>query len=272
MTFIPSPVFLPAVTPLCVQAFDREWTFMPWFEPVWRSDGRLMALDMQSLLTGRETGKPALPAWFFARLPPREQLRLLCWQLDILGRMAPWCASREVVVSLSITRPLAMLVLAETDVQQAIQMLASVLRPVISERALPPGREVLRAPFLQGMLTLVPLWLDGFGAGSGGLSWLMSGLFESVRTDLCLLSELHVHPGGGRFLAALSKLAAEGGTQLIAGGVSDPQLLAFSRDGLVTACQGAIWPGVTAEQLHMLPDRCPGPVCGVLPASGEHHA
>ncbi|MCO5784617.1 EAL domain-containing protein [Citrobacter meridianamericanus] len=272
MRVILPPASLSAVTPVCVQAFDREWTFTPWFEPVWRPDGRLMALDMLSRSAGRETGKPTLPAWFFARLPPREQLRLLCWQLDILGRMMPWCASREVVVSLSITRPLAMLVLAEPGVQETIQTLAPVLRPVISERTLPPGREVLSAPFLQGLLTLVPLWLDDFGAGSGGLSWLMSGLFESVKTDRGLLSELHVHPGGARFLAALSNLAGEGGTQLIAGGVSDPQLLAFSHEGQVTACQGALWPGVTAEQLHMLPDRCPGLAYGVSPASGEHHA
>ncbi|ENW8698165.1 hypothetical protein ACFMQ7_000780 [Escherichia coli] len=100
----------------------------------------------------------------------------------------------------------------------------------------------------------------------------MSGLFESVKTDRYLLSELYVHRGGARFLAALGALAGEGGTQVIAGGISDAELMAFSYEGQVTACQGPQWPGVTAEQLHMLPDRCPGTEDRVSPATDRHHA
>lgn len=270
MTFVLSPPPLPPVTPLRVLAYEREWVLTPWFEPVWWSDGRLAALDMRSRPAERDTGAPALPAGFFARLPPGEQFRILRWQLGILAQMTPWCVSRDVCVSLSITQPVAMFVLADASLQEEILGLAPYIRFEISGRFLPAGRSVPGAPFLQGVLALAPLWLGDFGGARSGLSWLMSCLFDAVKTDRHLLSELHAHPGGGPFLAALGALGDKGGTQIIATGISDPELLAFARGGQVVACQGGLWPGVPAGLVHMLPDRCPGEKDREA-STGEYH-
>lgn len=272
MTFIPSFSPLPPVTPLAVQAYGRVWELTPWFEPVWWRDGRLAALDMLSRPVDRKSGAGALPAWFFACLPQQEQQRVLCWQSGIVNRMLPWCTSREVLVSLSMTLPLAMTVLSEPSVQDALQALAPHIRLKISERDLPPGKGGGSAPFLQGLLALAPLWLDDFGADSRGLSWLMSGLFDAVKIDRRLLGELHVHPGGVRYLAALGSLTGEGRTQVIAGGVTDPELLAFALRGEVAACQGGLWPGVPAEEVHRLTDGSPGAQDSLFQAAGEHDA
>ncbi|STB67921.1 EAL domain-containing protein [Citrobacter freundii] len=272
MSFIPSRIPLPPVTPLRVPVFDREWVLAPWSEPVWSGDGRLVALDMRSRPADSETGTTALPAWFFTRLSPREQFRVLCWQLGILAQMSPWCASRDVCVSLSITPAVAMCVLAEPSVQEEILGLAPYVRFEISGRFLAKGKTVPGAPFLQGLLALAPLWLGDFGVDRSGLSWLMSGLFDAVKTDRHFLSELHAHPGGESFLAALGVLGERSRTQIIATGVSDPELMAFARRGQVTACHGTLWPAVPAEHLHMLANRCPGAECSVFPAAGEHDA
>lgn len=272
MTFIPSFNPLYPVLPLAVQAYGRVWELSPWFEPVWWRDGRLAALDMLSRPVDRKSGATVLPAWFFTRLPQQELQRVMCWQSGIVNRMLPWCISREVLVSICMTLPLAMSVLSAPSVQDELQAFSPYIRLKISERDLPPEKGEGSAPFLQGLLALAPLWLDNFGADSRGLSWLMSGLFDAVKIDRHLLNELHVHPGGARYLAALGALTGEGRTQIIAGGVSDPELLAFARRGQVAACQGALWPAVPAEHLHMLADRCPGAQCSIFPAGGEHDA
>ena len=243
--------------PLAVPAFGRVWHLTPWLEPVWRADGQLTALEMLSRPADRETGVAARPARFFAGIPPREQLRILRWQMATLKRMAPWCAVRHIPVSLNIDRPLAQLLLAEAAPREELLALAPHVRLEINECFLPPGGKPPEDRCLQGLAELAPLWLDDFGAGSTGLSWLMSGIFEAVKIDRRLMERLLASPGGDEFLAGLCELARGVRTRTIAEGVATHALLDFARRAQVASCQGWLWPGLQPEQLYQLADRLP---------------
>lgn len=243
--------------PMVVPAFNRVWHLTPWIEPVWRVDGRLVALEMLSRPVDRDTGTPALPAWFFARAPQREQFRILRWQLGMLVLMMPWCAARHIPVSLNIGRPLAMHLLADPATREELLALAPYVRLEINECFLSPGIEQPEDRCLQGLAELAPLWLDDFGAGSTGLSWLMSGIFEAVKIDRRLMEKLLTRPGGDGFLAGLCELARGLHTQVIAEGVATPALLAFAQRTQITACQGWLWPGLSPEQIYQLADQLP---------------
>lgn len=113
--------------------------------------------------------------------------------------MKPWCADHGILVSLNVTRSLAILLLNDSGMQKQMINLAPYVRLEINEYFLPPGDSVLSDPFLQGLIALAPLWVDDFGAGNTGLSWLMSGMFESVKIDRKLIAALHLQPGGVLF-------------------------------------------------------------------------
>ncbi len=251
------PTVFSTPPPLVVSAFGKVWHLTPWLEPVWWSDGRLAALEMLSRLQDRDSGEAVSPEVFFSQLSLPEQFRVLRWQLEILVLMMPWCTARGVPVSLNITRPLAMLCLSDTDVQETLLMLAPRVRLEISEHFLPAGVQPQQDALLPHFQQLAPLWLDDFGAGSTGLSWLMSGLFEALKIDRRLLETLKKHPGGEGFLTGLCGLARSARVQVIAEGVADPDLQAFVRRVQVTACQGWLWPGMSLEKLYQLPDRLP---------------
>lgn len=244
--------------PLVVSAFGRVWHLTPRFEPVWWREGRLAALEILSHVQDRDSGAPLSPEIFFSQLSLQEQSRVLRWQLEVLMLMAPWCASRDVLVSLNITRPLAILSLSDPKIQEALFMLAPRVRIEINEDFLPTGAKPRQDPLLPDLKQLAPLWLDDFGAGSTGLSWLLSGLFETLKIDRHLLEALPARPGGEGFLAGLCGLAHGAGLKVIAEGVADQSLLAFVRNTQVDACQGWLWPGVGLDQLYPLPEWLPG--------------
>ncbi|VUS97224.1 EAL domain-containing protein [Klebsiella pasteurii] len=258
--------------PLSVSAFGRVWHLTAWLEPVWWIDGRLAALEVLSRLRDRDSGVQVSPELFFSQLPLPEQLRVLCWQLEILVLMKPWCAAREVMMSLNITRQLAILILSNPEVMEKLLLLAPCVRLEISENFLLPDSQPDQDSLLPSLQQLAPLWLDDFGTGSTGLSWLMSGMFEVLKIARPLMEVLKISPGGEAFLAGLCGLAHGAQVQVISEGVADLSMLTFARKTKVSGCQGWLWPGFRMEQLHQIPDRLPmgkhGAASGASGASG----
>ncbi|UDJ82064.1 EAL domain-containing protein [Kosakonia oryzae] len=248
---------LPSVLPLTVPAFGRVWQLTPVFAPLWGADGRLTALEMLSRLQDRDSGAPAAPEMFFAQAPQAEQLRILHWQLDVLTLLMPWCRRRGVAVSLNITRGLALRLLGEPDMAGVVQALSPSLRLEVSERFLSPDTSPDHDPLLQGLRPLAPLWLDDFGAGATGLSWMMSGAFEAVKVDRLFFRDLAALPEGVYFLQALTALAGAVDTRMVAEGVEDRALMQTALSAGVDTCQGWLWPEVTLAALATLPAGLP---------------
>lgn len=246
---------LAAVPPLSVYVFGRTWqmTLTPVFDPLWRPDGTLAALELLSRFTDAESGTSASPERFFSQASPGVQHSMLCWQADLLTAIAPWCLSRQVPVSLNLSRPLATMVQAESGIAGALLALSPYLRLEISERFLNPDVLPGSDPLLQGLRPLAPLWLDDFGAGTAGLAGLLSGAFDAVKVDRRLFCDLVSLSGGPRFLHSLTGLD----TRVIVEGVETLPLLQAARDAGVSACQGWLWPEVTTDKLATLPDSLP---------------
>ncbi len=80
------------------------------------------------------------------------------------------------------------------------------LRLEIHEQFLSVDTCPQRDPFLRRMAEIAPLWLDDFGAGSTGLSWLLSERFEAVKIDRKLIETLYTRSGGTDFLRGICEL------------------------------------------------------------------
>ena len=267
LNFPERPAMAAGFRPLTVAAYSRLWSVTPVWEPVWRPDGSLMALEMLSRLTDRESGVAGEPEAFFARLPDTEQLGVLTWQLDTLARLRLWCGARRTPVSVNITRAVAVRVLADQDMAARIVRLSPWLRLEISEHFLPADGQPERDPLLKGLRSLAPLWLDDFGSGTAGLSALMAGGFEAVKLDRRLFRDIAGLPEGLRFLQAMAGLAAGLGMQIIAEGVENDTLFAAARAAQAGGCQGWRWPAVTADELGRLPRSLPD-IAGESPCAG----
>lgn len=243
--------------PLSVQAFGRRWQLTPVLEPVWDADGTLIAAELLSRVHGCDTGDACPPGDFFADLPRPALARILGWQLELLALLRPWCASRQVAVSLNLRRPQALLLVSHPAMAEAAAALAPWLRLEISEDFVPPGEVALADPVLDALTPLAPLWLDDFGAGATGLTWLLDGQFEAVKLDRRLFHELAELPEGVTFMAALAALARGLDVRLIAEGVADDALMQAAVAAGVAACQGWRWPAVPLPDLGRLPGRLP---------------
>ncbi|MEE9699140.1 EAL domain-containing protein [Lelliottia amnigena] len=244
---------LQSVEPLLVPAFGRFWQVRPAFAPVWRRDGRLMALEMLSRVQDPETGALCSPDIFFSETPQSEQFRILCWQLDVLSLLVKWSRIRDVPFSLNINRGQALSLLGDPYISGRVQTLAPLLRLEISERFIDKDTHPENDPVLQGVRGLTTLWLDDFGAGATGLSWLMSGFFDVVKIDRQLFRELVLLPEGVCFLNAFSSLARALNTRITAEGVENRTLMAKALSAGVDSCQGWLWPEVSFTELETLP-------------------
>jgi len=245
----------PDINSLVVSSSGQEWKLTTCFEPIWRMDGRLEALEILSRPACGETGMPVKADIFFEQASLSVLLEVFRWQLAALKQIYAWCVCRGITVSLNITRALAKCLLNEPALQNTIRALAPRVRLEISEYFFPDGADPQRDWLLPVLRELAPLWLDDYGAGNTACSWLVSGVFEFVKVDRHFIQALVKHPEGGRVLKKICTLSAEAGGRVIAEGVCSEALHAFACNNGVAACQGWLWPGVTAERLGTLPTR-----------------
>lgn len=251
------PTFSISSPPLTVTAFGRRLFLSPWFEPMWCRDGRLTALELLTRIHDRDTGAVLSPEDFFLKTSASEQFKVLHWQLQILTLMTPWCNSREVPVSINISRAVAKLILLDLKTQETMLTLSPHLRLEISENFMPAGLLPEQDTFLPRLKLLAPLWLDDFGVGSNELLLLMSGIFDAIKIDRILLEKLQKFPDGHVFFSGLCGLARSAHVHVVAEGVADNYLRDFANSAQVTSCQGWLWPGFTLEKLYLLPEIIP---------------
>ena len=197
----------PDINSLVVSSSGQVWKLTTCFEPIWRMDGRLEALEILSRPACGETGMPVKADIFFEQASLSVLLEVFRWQLAALKQIYAWCVCRGITVSLNITRALAKSLLNEPALQNTIRALAPRVRLEISEYFFPDGADPQRDWLLPVLRELAPLWL------------------------------------------------AEAGGRVIAEGVCSEALHAFACNNGVAACQGWLWPGVTAERLGTLPTR-----------------
>ena len=251
------PPLLPDCLPLALPAFGRIWQMMPIFGPLWSPDGELIGLELLSRLNDRKSQILASPDMFFTHAPPDERFRALVWQVELLVLMSPWLNTRQIPVSLNITRPLALRLLSELDVMATLAGMSKWVRLEISERFLnvdiPPDQDAV----LCALQNIAPLWLDDFGAGTTTLSCLMSEVFEAVKVDRHLLECLYPLPEGARFLQSMATLARQSDTLVIVEGVEDDHRWQFVRECGIHAGQGWRWAEVPFAGLNELPWRLP---------------
>lgn len=227
------------------------------FEPVRRTDGRLVAVEMLSRLTAAEAAGDVLsPDVFYARAAAVQLRRALRAQVHCLQACLPWCRENGVFVTLNINRSLAPLVLRDLWVRDRLHDMRPWLRFEISEYFLNGGAE--DESLLEALNALAPLWLDDFGTGCTSLSALMGRRFEVIKLERTMFATLAATEDGQALLASMNRFALRYGARMLAEGVETKvQYAQVSRAGM-WAGQGWLWPAVSAGGLLTVPVQVTG--------------
>ncbi|HDR2836375.1 TPA: EAL domain-containing protein [Enterobacter mori] len=242
---------------LRVIAFGKLWELTPVIEPIWNIDYCLKGIELLTRVQECNDEHFYPPCEFFSSITQPELTRILTWQLELLALLRPWCEMKKVLVSLNLIRIQALVLMSRTDLAEQVINLSPWLRIEISEDFVAPGGVRAPDPVLDAIHLLAPLWMDDFGAGATGLTWLTKSRFEVVKLDRGLFSKLATLPEGISFMSGLSALANAMGVKIVAEGVSDNSLMAVVKETRADACQGFLWPAIPLREIGSLPVRMP---------------
>lgn len=248
-----TPVIL---VPEQVRFGGKRYALSMVFEPVRRTDGRLVAVEMLSRLAcAGVPGEWLSPEAFYTRAAA-SQLRLaLRAQVSCLQTCLPWLQANGVLATLNINRSLAALVLRDLWVRDHLHDMQPWLRFEISEYFLGGADD---ESLLDRLHTLAPLWLDDFGTGSTSLSALMARRFEVIKLERTMFTTLAGTEDGQALLASMNRFALRYGARMLAEGVETKvQYAQVSRAGM-WAGQGWLWPAVSAGGLLTVPVQVTG--------------
>lgn len=251
-------IFTPDIAPAQQVRFGgKRYALSVVFEPVRRTDGRLVAVEMLSRLAAAETSGDALsPEVFYARAAATQLRSALRAQVNCLQACLPWCRDNGVLITLNINRPLAILLLRDLWFRDSLRDMRPWLRFEISEYFLRGSAD--DEPLLEALNALAPLWLDDFGTGCTSLSALMARRFEVIKLERTMFTTLAVTEDGQSLLASMNRFAQRYGARMVAEGVETKLLYAaMSRAGL-WAGQGWLWPAVSTGYLATVPVQVTG--------------
>lgn len=249
-----TPVIVPSQQ---VRFGEKRYALSMVFEPVRRTDGRLVAVEMLSRLAGVDTpGDLLSPETFYTRAAASQLRTALRAQVNCLQACLPWFQAKGVLATLNINRPLATLLLRDLWVRDSLRDMQPWLRFEISEYFLNGSTD--DEPLLDALNALAPLWLDDFGTGSTSLSALMARRFEVIKLERTMFTTLAVTEDGQALLASMNRFAHRYGARMLAEGVETKVLYAqVSRAGM-WAGQGWLWPAVSTGGLVTVPVQVTG--------------
>jgi EAL domain-containing protein (putative c-di-GMP-specific phosphodiesterase class I) len=84
----------------------------------------------------------------------------------------------------------------------------------------------------------INIWLDDFGTGFAGLSWLRLTRFDMVKIDKTFLDQAENDPGASRLLEDIITLIRNRGYRILAEGVENDAQLELLKTYRVDAAQG----------------------------------
>lgn len=241
-----------SILSLTVYAFGREWELVPFFEPIWKVDGSLKALELLSRVNSHDTDVEQPIEQLIEKLSKKQLRRIIVWQLELADSLLPWYSERNIILSINVTRSQSFAILSNPKLSDAVLKLSPWLRLEISENFLNPGSSPELDPVLTALRCLAPLWLDDFGAGTAGLAWLMTGQPEIIKIDHDFFSVLSNIPEGIAFLNAVARLALKLGIEMTAEGISSYSLMHIAQCAGISYCQGRLWQGVYFTELNTL--------------------
>ena len=219
------------------------------FWPIYRMDGKLLAVEMITRFNSLFGNMSILPDIIFSMLNELQQHDFIIEKIDLIKKNANWFVRHDVFLVLKIDREMADFVMGSKTLCNEIKNIGFIqleineLFPDLSQ-----GRESER---ILKMSESFNLWLDNFGSGKVNLKPLHDGLINTVKMDQNLVWYLLSRSAKNSIMDPLLRVIKNNyqGIRIIAKGIDTPEYLEKARQLNIDAVQGGLCPAVHFDEL-----------------------
>ncbi|MCG8710096.1 EAL domain-containing protein [Brenneria sp. 4F2] len=224
------------------------------FWPIYRMDGKLLAVEMITRFNSLFGNMSILPDIIFSMLTKLQQHDFIIEQIDFIKKNSDWFVRHDVFLVLKIDREMADFVMESKTLCNEIRNIGFIqleineLFPDLSQ-----GRESER---ILKMSESFNLWLDNFGSGKVNLKPLHDGLINTVKMDQNLVWYLLSRSAKNSIMDPLLRVIKNNyqGIRIIAKGIDTPEYLEKARQLNIDAVQGGLCPAVHFDELETQTD------------------
>lgn len=216
-------------------------------EPVYKHDGKLLAVELLSRFTTTSFKSPIYTERFLHQLNDQAKAKLLYAQLCEVKNQQQWFIENKIILSINIDFDMTNAVLNDENV---ISLLSSMpfIRLEIME-SFPNLGDGAENTLLSKLAKRYFLWLDDFGSGNAHLAAAASGFFECVKID----KHFYWQWGGSATFTNLVSRLREHCQSVVIEGVETHLQYCQLADMGVDAMQGYLFSSCPLEAVSSLP-------------------
>ncbi|MDU2769432.1 MAG: cyclic-guanylate-specific phosphodiesterase [Enterobacter sp.] len=165
---------------------ERAYTY----QPIYRTDGRLMAIEILTVAPDR----------YFAEVAVRQRLDVLEEQLRMLATKQPFFEQHDILASVNVDGPTLLALRQNAKLQALIATLPWVRFELVEHVRLPQDSS------FASICEYGPLWLDDFGTGMANFSALSEVRYDYIKVARDLFIMLRQTPEGRNLFTLLLQL------------------------------------------------------------------
>ncbi|OVZ95206.1 diguanylate phosphodiesterase [Yersinia kristensenii] len=150
-------------------------------EPVYKSDGKLLAVELLSRFTTTSFKSPIYTERFLHQLNAQMKIKLLHSQLSEVKNVQNWFIEHQIILSINIDFDMAHAVLNDDNVISLLNSMPFIRLEIME--SFPNLSDGAENALLSKLAKRYSLWLDDFGSGNAHIAAAASGFFECVKID-----------------------------------------------------------------------------------------
>lgn len=173
------------------------WTY----QPIYRTDGRLMAIEILTIVTHPDNpGQRIPPDRYFAEVAVRQRMDVVKAQLAVLQQKQAFFERNQILASVNVDGPTLLAMRQDKVLLATIDSLSWLRLELVEHISLPVDSSF--ASFCE----FGPLWLDDFGTGMANFSALSEVRYDYIKVARDLFIMLRKTPEGRNLFTLLIQL------------------------------------------------------------------
>ncbi|MRT56535.1 cyclic-guanylate-specific phosphodiesterase [Enterobacteriaceae bacterium RIT693] len=176
---------------------QRRYTF----QPIYKTDGKLMAVELLTVVTHPSDAEVRIPPdRYFSSIAGRQRLDVVEEQLRLLEAWEQTFIGHDILASVNVDGPTLIAMKQHQPILDLIARLPWVRFELVEHINLP------QAATLAGMHEFGPLWLDDFGTGLANFSALSEVRYDYIKVARELFIMLRKSDEGRNLFTMLLQL------------------------------------------------------------------
>lgn len=176
---------------------ERAYTY----QPIYKTDGRLMAIEVLTVVTHPEhPGQRIAPDRYFSEVAVSQRIDVLKEQLAALNEQQRFFADNDVLASVNVDGPTLMAMRQEPQLLAQIRQTPWLRFELVEHVRLPQDSTIA------SICEFGPLWLDDFGTGMANFSALSEVHYDYIKVARDLFIMLRKTPEGRNLFILLLQL------------------------------------------------------------------